>query len=87
MENLKTQSDITIADLDLIRNILDLASSRGAFRGGELTQVGAIYDKLHAFLEVIVAQAQEAQAQEAQAQADSQPVEQTGSVNDQTQGE
>ena len=36
---------IQITDLQTILNIIDLASSRGAFRAPELTQVGAIADK------------------------------------------
>jgi hypothetical protein len=54
MENANTtpqNSDINIADLDLLRQIVDLASSRGAFRGPELKQVGEVYDKLTRFLE------------------------------------
>jgi hypothetical protein len=61
MENTNTNppaSDITIADLDLLKQIVDLASSRGAFRGAELSQVGEIYDKLARFLELAVAQTQ-----------------------------
>ena len=54
MEN----THITIADLDTIKNIIDLASTRGAFRGTELSQVGAVYDKLAAFLETVITQAQ-----------------------------
>jgi hypothetical protein len=74
MEN-NTQQSITVSDLDTLRNIVDLACTRGAFRGAELTQVGAIYDKLNQFLEAIIAQAK---AQE-EATADSNP--------DQSQGE
>jgi hypothetical protein len=55
-------TQITIADLDTIKNIIDLASTRGAFRGAELTQVGVVYDKLTVFLEAVMAQAK---AQEA----------------------
>ena len=54
MEN----TQITIADLDLLKNIIDLASTRGAFRAAEMKQVGEIYEKLSAFLEAVVAQAQ-----------------------------
>ena len=57
MENINDPTQITIADLDTLRNIVDLASTRGAFRGAELTQVGAVYDKLTAFLDAIIAQA------------------------------
>lgn len=50
---------ITIADLDTIKNVIDLASTRGAFRAAELSQVGAVFDKLVLFLDAVVAQAQE----------------------------
>ena len=56
MEN---DTQITIADLDTIKNIIDLACTRGAFRGGEISQVGAVYDKLTAFLEAVITQAKE----------------------------
>jgi len=68
MENTTLDNtQITIADLNLLKNIVDLASTRGAFRGTELTQVGQVYDKLAAFLDAVVAQAQ---AQENQPDAD-----------------
>jgi hypothetical protein len=57
MENTNDPTQITIADLDTLKNIVDLACTRGAFRGAELTQVGAIYDKLTQFLDAIIAQA------------------------------
>lgn len=47
---------ISLNDLQLLLQIVDLASSRGAFRGAELTQVGAIFDKLNAFLTFIAEQ-------------------------------
>jgi len=43
-------------DIKRFRQIVDLASQRGAFRGAELTQVGAIFDKLNAFLTFIAEQ-------------------------------
>lgn len=49
---------ITVADLGALHGIVDLAASRGAFRGAELTQVGAVYDKLTTFLNDVMAQAQ-----------------------------
>lgn len=58
---------ITIADLDTIKNIIDLACTRGAFRGAEISQVGAVYDKLSKFLEAVIAQAKEQQATQADA--------------------
>jgi len=53
MEN----KEITIADLGLLKNIIDLASTRGAFRAAEMKEVGEVYNKLTAFLEAVVAQA------------------------------
>tara|TARA_B110000971_G_C19818558_1_gene412247 strand:- start:196 stop:396 length:201 start_codon:yes stop_codon:yes gene_type:complete len=53
MEN----KEITIADLGLLKNIIDLASTRGAFRAAEMKEVGEVYNKLTAFLELVVAQA------------------------------
>lgn len=47
---------ISLQDLQVLLQIVDLASSRGAFRGPELTQVGAIFDKLNAFLTFIAEQ-------------------------------
>jgi hypothetical protein len=60
-------TQITIADLDTIKNVIDLASTRGAFRGAELTQVGVVYDKLTVFLEAVIAQAKAQEASNAEA--------------------
>lgn len=60
MENTNQQEQIiTIADLDMLKQIIDVACSRGAFKGDELSQVGAVYNKLTAFLNVAIAQAQQ----------------------------
>jgi hypothetical protein len=64
MEN---NTQITVADLDSIKNIINLASTRGAFRGEELSQVGTVYDKLAAFLEAVIAQAQAQETSNAEA--------------------
>ena len=55
MEN---TNQISIADLDTIKNIIDLASSRGAFRGEELQEIGMVYNKLKIFLDAVIANAQ-----------------------------
>lgn len=41
---------LTIADLQLLSRVVDLASRRGAFQAGELSQVGEVYNKLAGFL-------------------------------------
>ena len=58
MENTTQPQPITVADLDALRAIVNLAATRGAFRGPELSQVGAVYDKLTAFLIAALAEAQ-----------------------------
>ena len=59
---------LTIADLQLLSRIVDLASRRGAFQANELTQVGETFDKLAAFLSYVeAAQAKDKAAEEAAA--------------------
>jgi hypothetical protein len=41
---------LTIADLQLLARIVDLASRRGAFQAAELSQVGDSFNKLAGFL-------------------------------------
>ena len=43
-------TDLSIADRKNLGTIIDVASSRGAFRAGELATVGTMYNKLTAFL-------------------------------------
>ena len=63
---------ITLRDLDQIAQIIDLASQRGAFKGGELTVVGSLYDKLAQFLGSVKEQQEAAKAA---AEAETAPVE------------
>tara|TARA_B100001758_G_C18352718_1_gene580826 strand:+ start:813 stop:1148 length:336 start_codon:yes stop_codon:yes gene_type:complete len=39
-------NSIEVRDLAIMRNIIDIASTRGTFQGRELTLVGDIYNKL-----------------------------------------
>lgn len=55
---------ISLNDLQLLANIVDLASGRGAFRGAELSQVGAVFDKLQTFLGFVAKQQEERAEQE-----------------------
>jgi hypothetical protein len=52
MENIQ----LTLADLASIKNLIEAAIERGAYKAAELSTVGGIYDKLTAFL--IASQAQ-----------------------------
>ena len=56
MENL-IENQITIVDLDLLRNIVNLAVTRGAFNAAEAKQIGEVYEKLTNFLSAVVEQA------------------------------
>jgi hypothetical protein len=47
---------INLADLQNILVVLDLASSRGAFRGTELEPVGQLYNKFKRFVDAAAAQ-------------------------------
>lgn len=49
-----------IADLQNAAQVIDAAVSRGAFRASEAAQVGAVYNKIEAFIKS-VADAQKAQ--------------------------
>jgi hypothetical protein len=60
-------TQITIADLDTLKNIIDLASTRGAFRAAEMKEIGEVYNKLTSFLEAVVAQAKEQETNNADA--------------------
>ena len=44
---------LSIGDLKNLSTILDIASSRGAFRANEMAGVGQIYNKLQGFLNKI----------------------------------
>jgi uncharacterized protein YdbL (DUF1318 family) len=74
MEN---NQQITISDLEELRQLIDLACTRGAFRASEASTVGRVYEKLTTFLTAVVEQAQ---AQEATKQV-------VPDAPDQTQGE
>lgn len=47
--------DLTVQDLQALRSIIDVASSRGAFKPNEMTAVGTVYTKLDTFLKAVAA--------------------------------
>jgi hypothetical protein len=51
----QASGDLNINDLVAIRSIVDVASSRGAFKAAEMEAVGKIYNKLNTFLESVAA--------------------------------
>jgi NAD(P)H-dependent FMN reductase len=62
-ENTTASPELNINDLAAMKSIIDVASSRGAFKPNEMVPVGTVYAKLEAFL----AAAQAAQAAAPQA--------------------
>ena len=53
-------NDLTLNDLNAMKVIIDIASSRGAFKPNEMVAVGQTYTKLTAFLDQVAKQAEEA---------------------------
>lgn len=51
-------TNINITDLVALRNIINLAAERGAFKAEEMLEIGTLYTKLNTFLEAVIAQAQ-----------------------------
>lgn len=59
-------AELTVQDLGSIKQIIDVASQRGAFKPGEMMTVGQVYTKLDTFLAAVQKQQQEnAPAEEA----------------------
>jgi len=51
-------ADLTINDLNSLKTIIDISSTRGAFKANELEAVGKVYNKLSTFLEQVAKQAE-----------------------------
>lgn len=55
--------DLNVNDLNSVRSIIDIATTRGAFKANELEAVGKTYNKLTAFLDHVTKQQQEQQGE------------------------
>jgi hypothetical protein len=51
-------NELTINDLNAMKVIIDIASSRGAFKPNEMAVVGQTYTKLTTFLDAVAKQAE-----------------------------
>ena len=51
-------AELTVQDLTAIKQIIDVASTRGAFRANEMAVVGQTYNKLESFLGAVSEQQQ-----------------------------
>ena len=56
--------ELNISDLNTVKSIIDIATTRGAFKANELEAVGKTYNKLNAFLEHVSKQATTQQEQQ-----------------------
>lgn len=48
--------DLTVQDLGALKQIIDVASGRGAFKPNEMMTVGQVYNKLETFLNAVQTQ-------------------------------
>lgn len=48
--NTQVQTNLSIGDIASLLQIVEVVSQRGAFRAEELSSVGALYDKVKAFV-------------------------------------
>lgn len=55
--------DLNVNDLNSVRSIIGIATTRGAFKANELEAVGKTYNKLTAFLDHVTKQQQEQQGE------------------------
>lgn len=46
------ETSITLNDLVMLRNIVNVASKRGAFSAEEFSDIGAVYNKIDSFLKL-----------------------------------
>ena len=44
------QTEITLQDLQLLSNLIDLAASKGILRAADLTVIGLVHDKISAVI-------------------------------------
>ncbi len=56
MDNEQPNIEITPNDLVVIRQVMDIATQSGAFKAGDLTTVGTVYDKVNGIVEGLIAQ-------------------------------
>jgi hypothetical protein len=69
LETAPKAPSFSLNDLRALQHIVDVCSTRGAFKAEELTGVGVIYDRLTAFLAASDAAQAEAAKQQAEAMA------------------
>lgn len=69
--------EVNIGDMGAILQIIDVASTRGAFKGAELSSVGAIRDRVAAFVDFYTPKKEEAEAGETEENSEEPPAQTT----------
>jgi hypothetical protein len=54
--------ELGVQDLQAVLQVIEVASTRGAFKGGELSAVGQLFDKINGFVTAFTKQAEETAA-------------------------
>ena len=80
-ENTNTEEvqapEVNIGDMGAILQIIDVASTRGAFKGAELSSVGAIRDRVAAFVDFYTPKQPDAEGSDAEGETAEPPAETT----------
>lgn len=48
--------NLSVADVAMLKQIIELASERGAFKADELSTIGSVYDRVTQWLDAITTQ-------------------------------
>ena len=48
------EPNVSIGDIMVLKQVVEVATARGALRANELTQVGLVYDRVSAWIDSVV---------------------------------
>jgi len=48
------EPNVSIGDIMVLKQVVEVATARGALRANELTQVGMVYDRVSAWIDSVV---------------------------------
>lgn len=48
------QPNVSIGDIMILKQVVEVATARGALRANELSQVGVVYDRVNAWLDSVM---------------------------------
>jgi len=48
------QPNVSIGDIMILKQVVEVATARGALRANELSQVGVVYDRVNAWLDAVM---------------------------------